>query len=258
MFELTRHRPKILDAYIDCFSIYEFSDDAPVKLDPNGKFELIFQLEHSFSHNTLKTNGWEERPFQFVGGPHTQSYWIKPNQKKSNLLSVEFKSAGAKFFIPDNLNAYKNRSIDLRDAFDKYISLESIVKEKVTINQNTLEKVELYLQKLFAPQKQSVVDLAMQLIDSSKGTIPIQKIARQINLSVAQFRKRFNEEVGMSPKEYSKILRFNLALQAMHNHPGKKLSELTYELGYFDQAHFIRDFQSITGNTPKQHLKTLV
>lgn len=92
---------------------------------------------------------------------------------------------------------------------------------------------------------------AVHTILDSKGSVSITDLARDHSLSTRQFERRFKELAGLSPKLYSRIIRFQSATQ--HKLAGgRDLTEIAYDCGYYDQSHFINDFRQFSGYTPKE------
>ncbi|MCF8368649.1 MAG: helix-turn-helix domain-containing protein [Bacteroidales bacterium] len=254
-FKVIKYKPRQLSAYVENFMVYHFKGKKPVLLYPEGHFELIFQVYGNFSQNNINSTLWDARPVFFIGGLHNTSYAIKPEEGQSKLISVEFKPGSARFFIPEKLNLFKNRVVDLKDVFrsSKIDNIEAILWTDNTKAQ--LEMIETFLVKIFIQKTNSPIDIALSKIIQHSGFVSIDALARISCLSNSQFRKRFNEEVGMSPKEYSKIVRAKCIARILLNNPHTSLTELTYKLGYFDQAHFIKDFKSVVGTSPGQFQK---
>lgn len=90
---------------------------------------------------------------------------------------------------------------------------------------------------------------------ANKGTLRIELLAAEHNISKRQFERRFKDLAGLSPKLYSRVVRFQAATQfklwAMHD-----LTEIAYACGYYDQSHFINDFREFSGYTPKEYFWT--
>ena len=72
------------------------------------------------------------------------------------------------------------------------------------------------------------------------------------NMSFRTFERRFLDEVGMPPKLYARITRFNNALENKMLHPYKRWTDITYENGYFDQAHLIKEVIMFSSKTPEE------
>jgi len=249
--------PKVLHQYIEAFKIYNFTDDEDVQLLPKGVFEIVFQNEHSFQHNTNYSSGWKLRPRNFVGGLHSQSYTVNSGKGKNYCIVVEFKPNTAKYFIPERLNAFQNSVVDINVIWgsssvdlSRKIDREHRVELKV-------DHIESFLLRQFTSPKGSVIDVALNKILSSQGFVRINELSQSVLLSEAQFRKRFNEEVGMSPIQYSRIVRVNSALELMKS-TAKSMTDISYSLGYFDQSHFIKDFKNIVGVSPKKFHSQLI
>lgn len=250
-YQLTPISAEGFDAFIDSILVYHFFDESPVRLNPEGHFELIFQLEGSFKQNSIHSSDWESRPSSFIGGLHNSSYTIKPEKKDSKLISIKFKPHSARHFIPDKLNLFKNKVINTKDVFRTadLNKIEKVYHQKSTAD--TLECIESFLTGIYKKRSVSAVDKALEIIYQRNGFVSMDELSRKSFLSISQFRKRFNEEVGMSPKEYCKIVRTKSVTHALNNNPGVRLTELTYQMGYFDQSHFIKDFKSVMGFSPK-------
>jgi AraC-like DNA-binding protein len=78
----------------------------------------------------------------------------------------------------------------------------------------------------------------------------LDKLASQACLSPRQFERKFLERIGVSPKIYQRIVRFNQAMKLKNQYPDKKWIDITYACGYFDQMHLLRDFKQFTGTIP--------
>ncbi len=90
-----------------------------------------------------------------------------------------------------------------------------------------------------------------------KSTVPIsvRQLAYSANMSIRNFERQFSEEVGMSPKLFSNVVRFNRAFEVKLRYPQKDWTTIALECGYFDQTHLIKDFKRFTGNAPAAFLR---
>ncbi|MBB5060492.1 AraC-like DNA-binding protein [Granulicella aggregans] len=84
----------------------------------------------------------------------------------------------------------------------------------------------------------------------SKGATRIEELAHLSGLSIRQYQRRFTDDLGMTPKIFARITRFQRALDAKRLGSGRSWLSIAHELGYFDQMHMIRDFQSLAGSAP--------
>jgi AraC-like DNA-binding protein len=77
-----------------------------------------------------------------------------------------------------------------------------------------------------------------------------KQLSEKINISQRQLSRRFNSYVGISPKEFIRTNRFIYSLKHLKKYPAINLTEIAYESGYYDQAHFIRECKEFSGLTP--------
>lgn len=101
--------------------------------------------------------------------------------------------------------------------------------------------------------------IAQQLVAALRRlpAMPISKLAEELGYSARQLQRKLNAVVGLSPRLYQRICRFEKALDLIHASPeANKISWVTIALscGYSDQAHFIRDFHEFAGCTPGRYL----
>ena len=92
----------------------------------------------------------------------------------------------------------------------------------------------------------------LQQINLFKGQMPLKSLLKKINVSQRQLSRQFNAFLGLSPKEYSRVKRFLCSMESIKTYPRSSLTQIAYENGYFDQAHFIHECKEFTGMTPKE------
>jgi AraC-like DNA-binding protein len=96
----------------------------------------------------------------------------------------------------------------------------------------------------------NAIGLASRRMIAVCGDARIDDLVAKSSLSASQFQRRFATQVGMTPKLYARTIRFDRALVARRNAPNRLWTDIIHELGYFDQAHFIRDCHVFTGLPP--------
>jgi AraC-like DNA-binding protein len=77
-----------------------------------------------------------------------------------------------------------------------------------------------------------------------------KELQQKTQLSERSLERKFKDSVGISPKLFARIIRFQETLNQMRNNKYEKLSDIAYENDYADQAHFIRVFKEFTGFSP--------
>ncbi len=96
---------------------------------------------------------------------------------------------------------------------------------------------------------------AVKLIRSSKGSISVDTICKSVYVSPRQLERRFQKDMGLSPKTYQRLIRFRNVYRDMRSlQTAGGWAGLSFDLGYADQAHLIRDFKEFTGFKPTELL----
>ena len=255
MLNIQEYPPNLLRNYVAKYSLYRFGENIDTQLYPKGIFEIVFQSNTNFQHDTSYSAGWQNRPKNFIGGLHNKSYTVRANRNNNFCIAVEFKPNTAKYFIPYKLHNFQNNIVDILDIWGNG-AIE--LSHKITAEKENTIKISLiedFLLRRIIQQKTSIIDNAITIILTTKGFVEVSQLAKIIGLSKAQFRKRFKEEIGISPSQYCKIVRINTSLTLLEKGYKKSLIDLSYQLGYFDQSHFIKNFKSVTGCSPKSFKK---
>ncbi|WP_118975613.1 helix-turn-helix domain-containing protein [Taibaiella koreensis] len=99
-------------------------------------------------------------------------------------------------------------------------------------------------------QSDALTQQALLLILQSRGAVSLRELQRQANLSERTFERRFNQYVGISPKLFAKVCRFQSSLVQLKSNRYEKLSDIAYDNGFADQSHFIRTFKEFAGYAP--------
>jgi len=117
-----------------------------------------------------------------------------------------------------------------------------------------LKVIEHFLiTRLNKKENDELIILAVALIKQYSGNIKITLIAEKLRISQSQLEKRFRRIVGASPKKFASIVRMRNVINIASNETN--MTRLGLEAGYFDQAHFTKDFKSFTGLTPEKYFR---
>jgi len=93
---------------------------------------------------------------------------------------------------------------------------------------------------------------ALGQIIQTNGNIELKELLKEINMTERTFERKFNHHVGISPKLFARICRFQTSLQQLKSSNYNKLSDIAFDNGYADQSHFIRAFKEFAGYSPNQ------
>jgi AraC-like DNA-binding protein len=100
-----------------------------------------------------------------------------------------------------------------------------------------------------------VIEYAVSRILSSNGNISMRSLQEELQITEKSLERNFKAHVGISPKMFAGICRYQSSLQQLRSNQYLKLSDIAYENEYADQSHFIRSFKKYTGCSPFQFQK---
>jgi AraC-like DNA-binding protein len=103
----------------------------------------------------------------------------------------------------------------------------------------------------------SLLMASAQAIFREQGAVRIRVLADQTSLGVRQYERRFVDEIGMTPKLFARIARYQMAMDAKLAAPARSWLTIAHDFGYHDQMHMIKDFQSLSGDSPSGILSQL-
>lgn len=118
-------------------------------------------------------------------------------------------------------------------------------------------EVDLFLRRRLEKFKKhdAATRYAVESIHHSNGNVSMDDVAYKTCVSPRQLRRKFEEHVGMSPKRFAELTRFARAQAAIHHHQtAPDFADIACQAGYYDQAHFIREFKTFSGLTPSGFL----
>ncbi|MFS0554815.1 AraC family transcriptional regulator [Brevibacillus sp. 179-C9.3 HS] len=152
------------------------------------------------------------------------------------------------------------RPATFRDVIDKQLPLEEVMKGIGSICEQIARKASFheritYVEDSFLPlllifhQPSQLLPYCIQQIYRSKGLFSVEQLAMDLGFSSRYLRKKFEETIGMSPKQYSRIIRFQNTLSYILNQRNLNIAN---EHGYYDQSHLIKDFKFFSLLTPMQ------
>jgi AraC-like DNA-binding protein len=114
----------------------------------------------------------------------------------------------------------------------------------------------LLRQSLRSPEVDGISDAATTMILSG-GCVDIPALAGRAGLSMRQFARKFIRQVGVRPKLFARVARFEAALENKARFAAKSWTRIAHEFGYYDQMHMVHDFREFTGETPGEILTQL-
>lgn len=176
--------------------------------------------------------------------------------KGTSVLLARIQPHANALFLPPPTSAFTNYAVDLQGVFanesrefhDGLVhagSLEQKIKALDTFLIRKLKKNE----KMH--KKANVIAQLCGAIVNARESFDLKTIANTYGLSTRYIQQLFLDVVGLTPRSYFSLQRFNKSVNLVLS-TNMALTTIAYDCGYYDQAHFIREFKKFTGITPSE------
>jgi AraC-like DNA-binding protein len=239
---------EILQPYIRIFVISESNIAGDYKVFPGTEVVIGFQYKGKLSYT--ENNQEIQLSSSGLTGLNDR-YRVFHNTNDTGSVLVYFKEGAASAFFQQPIHELFKESISLDNFMlrSELLILEEKLQESGSDKQR-ISVIERFLISKLNPGLQDLLVMsAISLIYKSKGNIRIKDLAKSLHISQSPLEKRFRQKVGTSPKKFSSLVRFKNSID--RHRPGASLTDLGYEMGFYDQAHFIREFRNFTGDSPE-------
>ena len=175
----------------------------------------------------------------------------------TDVFTVTFEQTGlyALFGIP--MPEFTNSGISAEYLFGSRAASE--LHERLAGAKDFSDRARIMDQTLLARLPERSIDLAAVAatrLRRSAGRVSMNALAAKAGVTERHLRRLFHERVGMAPKTYARIMRFEAAMKARAATPGASWTEIAHQGGWFDQAHLDKDFMALTGFTPTEFART--
>lgn len=243
--------PPALKGLVKEFWIYENEDAQPTiqKVIPDGYSEII--IHYGAPYRMKMDSNWETQS-TILFSSQISNYFYLENTEKSGMIGIKLHPVAF----------YELFQVDIDPLSNQIIPLEKIIPDQVgelkeiqDSSQNVEDKVQIAQQWMLSQlenRKPSKVREVVDQILEKKGLVDIDSLGDQVQLSTRQLERNFKKVVGLTPKFYSRIVRFNYIFEVMKEQNDSWI-RTALQSGYFDQSHFIKNFKEFTGEEPSQY-----
>lgn len=221
---------------------------------PRGAVTVIFDVGQRQQLHFYAADGKTRLgvPSAFITGSHAASY-VSNIVAGEPVMALHFRPGGAFPFL----------GIPLGDLEDAYVGIDEVwgsdgrdLHERLIETPSAASRFRILEEFLLSRPWLSVdrrpdVAAAMATIEDNPS-IRMAGIQDLVGMSTKRLIALFRAEVGLCPKAYARVRRLQAALRLLSAGPVSG-AHVAAEVGYFDQAHFGRDFESFTGMTPTQY-----
>jgi len=253
-----KHIPKFpLGDYVDCIVYVEGNNKGAGF--PKTKMSLAFNLNDSFKlFADQQFIEYQDYKKYWVAGLQTQPTYVE-SYGESKMVVVQFKTLGAYAFLRQPLRYFTNNYIGLDCVFNKEADeVWEQLQEAKTVNEKFLVTENFLYRKLLTTKtpKHKLIT-SIDFLFKNRENASIKEICKQNNISRKHLNHLFQEYLGVSPKMLSSLNRFQTILQSISKSKPDKLTNIAYELDFFDQAHFNNNFKRFTGLKPNDYIKNI-
>jgi len=260
-----RHKPSPpLSGFVDVLWLYEGYDVPHEKerLLPDGSVELVINLaeDRIRVYDPHDPEKFSTIPGCVVSGPRFE-FFVIDTAGEACTVGVHFKPGGAFPFFRVPPAEMVNQSVALECLWGAGAARLRERLLSASTPEAKFHVLELCLmEELLKPLvRHCAVSFALQRLCGSRHAPPVSRVVDQLGFSQRRFIQLFSDEVGLTPKLFSRVSRFQKVIQTAHALDEISWTHLALDCGYYDQAHFIHDFQAFAGITPSEYLarKTL-
>lgn len=260
IFDFYKPQPP-LSEFVDSFWLYE-GHKADYKIDrilPTGTLELAINLRRNELrfHDVERPESCSRFSGAVVSGAHGHSF--VPSEE-AFIIGVHFKPGGGFPFL----------GLPAGDLADTHVDLETLwgplaarLRERLSEARTSAERFQLLHEALVGRlcnrvEKHYAVSAALEIFGKNQAGPRVREAAKYVGLSQRRFIQVFKAEVGMTPKLFSRIRRFQQTRTFIKQNPSPNWAALAFDLGYFDQSHLIREFLEFSGLSPTAYLNRQV
>jgi AraC-like DNA-binding protein len=243
-----------LDEYIDRF--WYCSDTpvhAPERILPSGAADLIINLTSDeiriFDGSDPVTP--RRYPGAVVSGPYSKHIMVDPLPRAS-LLGLHFRPGRAASIL----------GVPVIELADAHVPLETLwgrtaveLRERLSAATTSAQRFAILEDALLkrlrqASPRHGAMPIALNAFERVDAAEKIRDLARRVGLSQRHFIQLFTAEVGLTPKLYSRVRRFQRARELVRDIAEPEWAAIALACGFFDQSHMIRDFGEFSGLSP--------
>ncbi|MGH6882190.1 MAG: helix-turn-helix domain-containing protein [Hypericibacter sp.] len=216
---------------------------------------VILNWGPAFGIRSPGNAGGAMAPFgSFLGGPH-DTHVMTEALGRYQCLQVNFTPLGAYRFLGMSMHSLANRVVSLEDLLGREAGrlVERLHDAKDWETRFTILDGFIAERIAGAPVPAPEIVWALKQLGGSGGNVAIGALATDIGWSRKRLIERFHEQVGLAPKTFGRIIRFNRVIDRLGASRPVNLADIAVDHGYYDQAHLNRDFRQFAGCSPTSY-----
>jgi AraC-like DNA-binding protein len=219
---------------------------------PTGAAQLIVNLREDRTRlYHPETGAIAESSGTILAGVSTR-FTIIDTDDQEHVAGVSFRPGGISVFFSTPAYELCDADVPVESLWSR--ARATRLREQLLAAPTPAARIDILERTMLAAWQSHAVDPAIAFALENFAGLPdtahIPAIAERIGLSPKRLVERFKAAVGITPKRYCRILRFQRALASAEGGRRVDWTRIALDCGYFDQAHFIHDFRSFAGITP--------
>ena len=218
----------------------------PQRILPDGCPEWIIHTGDAFER--WIGSRWVRQPKSFLAGTLSRP-WLVRGGSRVRTLGIRFRPGAAAVLLDVDLSGTADREIDLLPILGQAAAEMAEAVSHARTTKQMLSAAHRGLMRIATGRLHQVPRTrdAVRRLRSSEGTTRVEVLAGSLGVSRRTLERSFRSELGISPKRYARIVRLNAVLASLAAEARTEAIDLAVGAGYFDQAHLLRDFRSLTG-----------
>lgn len=200
---------------------------------------------------------YRRKPRFFLGGQLRDERPILRSDGRFELIGLQFTPTGYYRLLHHDARPLTDSIADLADMHPELVlALDRQLHSRTAAPQDIITGIESVLrQHIEIALEAPIVDSIVKEIVLRNGVVRIGELYKQYPLTDRHLRRYFEEVVGLPAKYFAKICQVNAVIRAMIRDDRETLRALAMDHGFYDQSHFIRDFQALVGMDPSGFLR---
>ncbi len=215
-------------------------------IDLDSKPKTIFESEDSDRFRTV-TRAW-------ISGERTR--YIVIGATNQSMVGIRFRPGGAYPFFSFPISELSDSVTELDLIWGRLVADIRDQLLEIDSPEGKLLRLESFLlaQARRSLESNRLITFAVHQLQHSPQFIAIRDLANTIGITQKHLISQFEKIVGLRPKSFARICKFQKVLQLVEQRSQIEWSAITYECGYYDQAHFIKEFHTFSGLNPSAYL----
>lgn len=222
----------------------------PERIAPDGIVEMVFHYRVPMAVRYAR-EPFAVQPRSSLVSQTRRFIEIEP-AGPTGFVSVRFQPWGAYHFFEPPVSELADQVVPAEEVWGGAVrELEERLASAFDLRERA-SLIEQFLIGRLERHHQRDVEGLVREVWKRKGNVRVAKLSRELGLTERTMERIFQDAIGMSPKGYSRLTRFLHACTVLRKGQWSSLSEVGQACNYYDQAHFIDEFRTFAGMTPRQ------